>query len=466
MFGGLLKSTSLAALVAVAGVALSGVSAQAADLGGNCCADLEERIAELEATTARKGNRKVSLTVSGHVNEGILFFDDGVERNAYVATNEQARSRFRFLGSAKIDANWSAGYLLEIGVRGNPQFQLSQNTSAGAAKGLDVRHSAWWLQNKDLGKVWVGQTSQATDGITEINLANTGHFASAQYGDYINSFFLRGANGNLSTVTIAGISNQAAASQGSPGEGGRLNLVKYETPTLAGFTGSAAWGEDDFWDVALRYAGEFSGIKLAAGIGYQKWNDANTNPRQCTRRVGTGSGVSCDELGVSGSVMHVPTGLFVSGAYGYKNDDFRQLLVPTSKKKDDFYFIQAGIEQSFFPIGKSTLFGEYINGSYGASVNAGSNSAAATTPAAGNVNGAGVNSQQRTIGGGLLPGGGLINSTDISVWGVGFNQNIAAAAMDIYVSYRNYDFEVKDAAGNKALLNDLQTFVMGARIQF
>ncbi len=32
----------------------------AADLGGDCCADLEERIAELEATTARKGNRKVS----------------------------------------------------------------------------------------------------------------------------------------------------------------------------------------------------------------------------------------------------------------------------------------------------------------------------------------------------------------------------------------------------------------------
>jgi len=41
------------------------VSANAADLGGDCCADLEERVAELEATIARKGNRKVSLTLSG-----------------------------------------------------------------------------------------------------------------------------------------------------------------------------------------------------------------------------------------------------------------------------------------------------------------------------------------------------------------------------------------------------------------
>ena len=52
-----------------------GSSAQAADLGGNCCADLEERIAELEATTVRKGNRKVSLTISGWVAEQVMWWD-------------------------------------------------------------------------------------------------------------------------------------------------------------------------------------------------------------------------------------------------------------------------------------------------------------------------------------------------------------------------------------------------------
>ena len=47
--------------------------ASAADLGGDCCADLEERVAELEATTARKGNRKVTLTISGWVNEAVFW---------------------------------------------------------------------------------------------------------------------------------------------------------------------------------------------------------------------------------------------------------------------------------------------------------------------------------------------------------------------------------------------------------
>ena len=59
------------------GLLLSTASAQAADLGGDCCADLEERVAELEATTARKGNRRMSLTVSGQVNRTILYWNGG-----------------------------------------------------------------------------------------------------------------------------------------------------------------------------------------------------------------------------------------------------------------------------------------------------------------------------------------------------------------------------------------------------
>src|SRR5450631_3222173 len=103
-----MKKYSLGALVA-AGLLVGGLtasSASAADLGGNCCADLEERIAELEATTARKGNRKVSLTVSGWVNEAVFLWDDGTERNIYVGTNTIEQSRFRFNGEAKIDKDW------------------------------------------------------------------------------------------------------------------------------------------------------------------------------------------------------------------------------------------------------------------------------------------------------------------------------------------------------------------------
>ena len=70
-----LKVRLLAAAAAtVLAGALTGApqSARAADLGGDCCADLEERIAELEATTVRKGNKKVTIELYGNVNKNIL----------------------------------------------------------------------------------------------------------------------------------------------------------------------------------------------------------------------------------------------------------------------------------------------------------------------------------------------------------------------------------------------------------
>ncbi len=65
MTGGTMRTGAYLALLTATGLVAAGPSAKAADLGGDCCADLEERIAELEATTARKGNRKVSLTNPG-----------------------------------------------------------------------------------------------------------------------------------------------------------------------------------------------------------------------------------------------------------------------------------------------------------------------------------------------------------------------------------------------------------------
>jgi len=117
-----MKKYSLSALVAAGLLAGAATSASAADLGGNCCADLEERIAELEATTVRKGNRKVSLTITGWVGEQITFWDDGHEKNAYVTGLGQTLStNFKFTGSAKITSDVSAGYLLHIEARAPEQ---------------------------------------------------------------------------------------------------------------------------------------------------------------------------------------------------------------------------------------------------------------------------------------------------------------------------------------------------------
>ena len=70
MIGSGIKSVSVLALLTASGMMFA-MPANAADLGGNCCADLEERVADLEATTVRKGNRKVSLQLYGQVSQSV-----------------------------------------------------------------------------------------------------------------------------------------------------------------------------------------------------------------------------------------------------------------------------------------------------------------------------------------------------------------------------------------------------------
>ena len=67
--------TKLSVLSFLAAVSLAASQGHAG--GGDCCLDLEERLAELEAAGARKGNPKVTLTITGYVTKQIMFWDDG-----------------------------------------------------------------------------------------------------------------------------------------------------------------------------------------------------------------------------------------------------------------------------------------------------------------------------------------------------------------------------------------------------
>ncbi len=455
------KAIAALATAFVAGLALANAPAAfAADLGGNCCADLEERIAELEATTARKGNRKVSLEIGGQVNEAVMFWDDGGESNAYVVTNDNARSRFRFKGKAKIDKDWEAGYALETGVRITRSNRFTQFDD-NAGNGLDLRDSYWFLKSKTYGGVSIGFQGTATDQITEINLTQTKDFAKlSDMEDTGLGLLLRSStNGQLSTnFNFFELLGQAGD---QPGDGDRRsNVVKYETPAYKGFTASAAWGEDDVWDVGLRYAGEHAGFKIAAGVGYGENNDGNYTGIGCNVTVGAApnTDVDCNNFGGSVSIMHEATGLFVSAGAGVKEDKLvDDVAVFAGTDADDqqtFWGMQAGIEKKFFPLGKTTVFGEYYDYEGGAS-----NRTVATTDTA--LNSLGVTA--------------AVWETGLEAYGLGVAQGIDAAAMVLYLHYRHVEADltlrgigggVAGGAKSNVDLEDLDIVTAGGIIKF
>lgn len=479
-----------ALLGAVSLAALAANSAVAADLGGDCCADLEERVAELEATTVRKGNRKVSLEVSGQVNEALMFWDDGDESNVYVVTNDTSRTRFRFKGKAKIDTDWEAGYLLEIGVRsarsdrvdqGGPFLGLNSGNPAspivagddGESNGLDLRHSTWYLKSKTYGQLNVGRTSTATDDITEANTANLGAFAKlSDIEDYFAGFQLRrkGVQGDQGLSALEW--RRLYTDEGDqPGEGIRRDIVRYTSPTFAGFTASASWGEDDGWDAALRYSGEHNNFKIEAGIGYGENTDGpdssalgRDTPFSCSTvenqpaatGVLPGGDADCNQLGGSISIAHVPTGVFVNFGAGTftdeRIDEAGNFANADGRVDDDssFYHVQTGVEQKWNAFGKTTVYGEYLDSDGGAN--------ARRTIVAGDV----LND---------LGDSASIWKSEIEMFGAGIAQGIDAAAMTMYLGYRHFEADLtlqRNSNGDldEVALEDLDVVMSGAIIKF
>jgi hypothetical protein len=463
-----LASTSLASVLA-AGLLAGGMlsdSARAADLGGNCCADLEERIAELEATTARKGNRKVSLTLSGWVAQQIMWYDNGADSNVYVTgVGSTLSSHVKATGSAQITPDWSAGYVLHLEINtsdpltaGNTEYGPSGPSGLHIVKSngdelspsVDTLYSFWFLKSETLGKVSVGSIPQASQHAAAL-VDGSGSLIPANWVPLDGMGINVSRNGTALQLPGAGFPVGAlmwCGSTGLPLAGDcnaiPLNGIRYDSPTFAGFSVSASWGEDDFWDVAARYAGEFGGFKFGATAAYH--HNADENLFQGFNTV-TGLSafnvVKADAgyLQLGGYLEHISSGLFLYGAYGKEwNDNVYDdagigAPITASQPSGDVWYLKAGLRKKWTSLGQTVLYGEY--------------------------------GERNDMFHQALPAFGVTGS-NLTQWGLGAVQDIDAAAMSLWVNYKNYDpsFSGPGVAGAWDNLDDISVVTAGAMISF
>ena len=328
----------------------------AADLGDACCADLEERVAELETTVARKGNRKVSLTVTGYVTKQIMFWDDGVERNAYITDiGPTQATNFRFTGEATIAPGWKAGYMMRI-------QDLTDNPM-----GLEPRQGQHrsWSQHADvtlvhrkqrIGKLSVGKNALAAKSAAMFtDLSGTQVIANYVLFDG-GGFFLR-SNGALVPGGVKwgdlGYCYSQQRPWGGDCDGIVMNGVRYDSPTFAGFSVSASYGEDDDWEVAGRYTGKVGGFKLAFGVGYSVNTDENTQPPPVSQSKDSAF------FQAGGYAQHLATGLFVHAAYGEEDNNGKQTLAGFTEPDSHQWYAKAGMRRQWLALGHTVLYGEY-----------------------------------------------------------------------------------------------------------
>ena len=333
-------------------------TAYAGDLGGSCCADLEERLAELESVAVHKGNKKVSLTLSGSVSRALLWMKSDDSTDHRFVDNTNSPTRFTLSGEGKIGKDMSAGFVYEMGLGNEPSVEdfLSYPNSNDD---LGVRHAAVWFKTL-AGKVTLGKTSQATDNFDEMSVANT----------TVASKLL--SLGPVSAVYLFGFD--------LPFDGNRKNLVRYDSPVLQGFMVSGSWSDENAWDGALRYAGEFGGFRMAAGVGYRQDDALAFSVFSLP--------VEYKTMLATASVMHVATGLFATGMYA--DTDFSGTHLKA-------WHLQGGIEARLTELGKTTFYAEF---------------------------------------------GQLDLGDKVDAYGFGAVQRLDAANLDLFVAYRNYDDSV------------------------
>jgi hypothetical protein len=514
MNGALMNATSRIAILAAAGLTLNISSASAADLGGNCCADLEERVAELEATTARKGNRKMSVTVYGQVNRAIMYWNDGRRQNTFVGLdNHNSASRFGFMGNAKISPTWSAGYsiLIDWGDKartsgasqraeeGGPRSNPNNADSLNGDGHLRLRDVNFWLERKDTGRLTLGRiTNSGLNGL--IDLAGTTPGVGSDWGCTGGGLAFRRRDNNLLASGSGGGSFTTTMSALTFGCGGpigiRMEGLKYTSPTVHGFIFEASIGESLKFEgstvdnptgtltnlgrvlgTSLRYAGEYQGYRIAAGVGAE-WSKANEDDSFNFISTVTAIPVGSTSAGITPtnqsaanvywagalSVMHVPSGLFAQGHYTKLNIDAQNPILGTFDPDRDAsrWDIQAGIAKNWFGLGNTVLYGEY--GQYKNFKFAADTWACGTSAAAAEA-------------GEFRNGGTCVDPTapdqlkgdKLNMWGIGLVQNIDAAAMELYLSWRHFD--PKDpgttATSTQGIgLKDLDVVLTGARVKF
>ena len=327
------RGISLSLILATSALLAAPDPTHASKSATECCAELENRVAELEATALRKGGQKHSLQIYGQINRAILFWDDSFNSRASIVDNTTSSSRLGLIGQSKIQGQLSAGYRIEIECISPASSQIYNPADVTHAEPLTevvaLRQAYWHLSDERFGTLSVGHQWAATGTLTLINLGSQMNDAALHYNNAF-SIGLSVAGGIFSDLKWGQIAHNVDTLRGA--------YVRYDTIPVLGFVLSGSAG-DDVWDAALRYQADWQGFRFAGGIGYR--DDA---------------AYRLSELKAAASLLHDQTGLYVTLAGSSRNDALSSI---SGRPPAYFHYAQAGVSKKWLRYGNTTAYGDF-----------------------------------------------------------------------------------------------------------
>lgn len=220
--------------------------------------------AKSASMAAQPEEKAISLSLSGQVNRALLYADDGNIGEVFHVDNDHSSTRVRFAGNARISGDFSIGSEIEVQMESNSTASVSQDDNDHAIGGASFteRKLQLWLDSKRFGRLWLGQGSTASDSTSQTDLSGTTLIAYSNSPDEMSGGikFYSPSGGTFGPAIKDVFSNFDGLS--------RDDRIRYDSPGFNGVRVSASHISGGAYDVALRYAAKFDGVKTAAAIGF------------------------------------------------------------------------------------------------------------------------------------------------------------------------------------------------------
>jgi hypothetical protein len=460
----------------------------------DCCADLDARIAELEAAAVYNGTNNVKVEIAGAASRAILSWDDGQNTDSYVVTNDGEGSKIEITGEAEHfnRANWSAGFHIEINVQGAGSGDVNQFDD-DIPRDLKIDESQIWIRHRKVGQLtwgFVGGTGENVEDLTEDDLSDTATAGYSGVEDVGGGFFLRRSN-------LRGAPGLLPIAWGDlidhlPGIDG--TIVRFDTPIYRGFEANATYGMDDEWQLALNWvsepeedseenpelaeaepmedAGSYPAqtgllkiFHIAGTIGLFDIRDVPEDQTEAEANLlATGNASEPNSRTVAGSlsILHKRSGISLTGAAA------RRKFTSSVRFNDDqvgrpsdpwYYYFKLGLKRNLNRLGKTAFYAEY--GNFNQFLGRDADEEAVSALAGIAEDSVCMNPRSAC----------LVSGSSATVWGLGVVQFVKSAEMQLYTAYRHYepDVSLSNFRGGRVGsvgLDDFQTIMTGAIIDF
>jgi len=261
-------------LAGVAALALTAVPAQAQSVE-----ELVKRIEALEKDAykaprvVQNGTGGLKLTLSGQVNQAVMYGDNGEKSSTMVVDNNNSSTRFRLVATGNINADWSIGSTIELeAISNNSRTAFPDDDANDTGFAFRERIMEARITGKQFGTVYVGQGLMASDTVTE---QDTSGMVVVAWSD------MTGWGGGLRWVNNGVTQSFNAGNVINHMDGlSRLDRVRYDTPTFNGFQLRTSVADEGQWDVGAFYSGKLGEVTVAGGIAYADTNSVSSTESQ------------------------------------------------------------------------------------------------------------------------------------------------------------------------------------------